>query len=253
MFLEIKGLTKNFGGLAAVNQVDMSVKKGEIVGLIGPNGAGKTTLFNLITGVLKPMRGAVIFNGKDITGKKAHIIAKHGIGRTFQLNPLFGDFSVLQNVSTSFYLHPKSSLFDIYFNTKTYRRNEAQIRQQALEILKLVGLKKVKDELAKNLPHGYQKMLSIARALAVKPKLLLLDEPIDGMNPGEIDFTMAGIRKTRQQGATIVVVEHNMQIMDLCDRVVVVNFGQKIAEGTPEEIRKNKKVIQAYFGGEHVA
>jgi branched-chain amino acid transport system ATP-binding protein len=253
MFLEIEGLTKRFGGLIAVDKIDMYVSKGEIVGLIGPNGAGKTTLFNLITGVIKPMLGTVTFNGRDITGKRAHSIAKQGIGRTFQLNPLFGDFSVLQNVSTSFYLHPKSSLFDIYFNTKTYRRNEAYIREQALEILKLVGLKKVKDELAKNLPHGYQKMLSIARALAVKPKLLLLDEPIDGMNPDEIDFTMAGIRKTNQQGTTIVVVEHNMRIMDLCDRVVVINFGQKIAEGTPEEIRKNKKVIQAYFGGEHAA
>jgi branched-chain amino acid transport system ATP-binding protein len=253
MFLEINGLTKRFGGLTAVNRVDMYVRKGEIVGLIGPNGAGKTTLFNLITGVLKPMMGTVIFNGKDITGKRSHIIAKLGIGRTFQLNPLFGDFSVLENISTSFYLHPKSSLFDIYFNTKTYRRNEAYIHGQAMEILKLVGLEKVKDELAKNLPHGYQKMLSIARALAVKPKLLLLDEPIDGMNPDEIDFTMAGIRKTNQQGTTIVVVEHNMQIMDLCDRVVVINFGQKIAEGTPEEIRNNEAVIEAYFGGEHAA
>jgi branched-chain amino acid transport system ATP-binding protein len=253
MFLEIKGLTKRFGGLTAVNQVDLVVKKGVIVGLIGPNGAGKTTLFNLITGVVKPMMGTVKFNGKDITGKKAHSIAKQGIGRTFQLNPLFGDFSVLQNVSTSFYLHPRSSLFDIYFNTKTYRRNEAYIREQAMEILKLVGLEKVRHELAKNLPHGYQKMLSIARALAVKPKLLLLDEPIDGMNPDEIDFTMAGIKKTNQQGTTIVVVEHNMQIMDLCDRVVVINFGQKIAEGSAEEIRKNKEVIQAYFGGEHAA
>lgn len=253
MILKIKELTKKFGGLTAVNQVDMAVNKGEIVGLIGPNGAGKTTLFNLITGVIKPMMGTVLFNGKDITGKKAHVIAKLGIGRTFQLNPLFGDFTVLQNVSTSFYLHPRSSLFDIFFNTKTYRRNEAHIREQAMEILKLVGLEKVGNELAKNLPHGFQKMLSIARALAVKPKLLLLDEPIDGMNPDEIDFTMAGIKKTNQQGTTIVVVEHNMQIMDLCDRVVVINFGQKIAEGTPDEIRRNQEVIQAYFGGEDAA
>ena len=253
MFLKIEKLTKRFGGLTAVDRIDMHVNKGETVGLIGPNGAGKTTLFNLITGVIRPMKGKVCFNGEDITGRKPHTIAKQGIGRTFQLNPLFGDFSVLQNVSTSFYLHPKSSLFDIYFNTKTHRRNEAVIRDQAMDIIKLVGLEKVKDELAKNLPHGYQKMLSIARALAVKPKLLLLDEPIDGMNPDEIDFTMAGIKKTNQQGTTIVVVEHNMKIMDLCDRVVVINFGQKIAEGSPEEIRKNKEVILAYFGGEHVA
>jgi branched-chain amino acid transport system ATP-binding protein len=253
MFLDIKGLTKQFGGLTAVSQFDMYVNKGEIVGLIGPNGAGKTTLFNLITGVLRPMRGTVIFEDKDITGKKAHIVAKLGIGRTFQLNPLFADFTVLQNVTTSFHLYPKSSLFEIYFNTRSYRRNEAYIFEQSMEILRLVGLEKVKHELAKNLPHGYQKMLGIARALAIKPKLLLLDEPIDGMNQDEIDFTMAGIRKTQQQGTTIVVVEHNMQIMNLCSRVVVINFGQKIAEGTPEKIRKNKEVSQAYFGGEHAA
>jgi branched-chain amino acid transport system ATP-binding protein len=251
MFLEIKKLTKQFGGLTAVNQFDMHVNEGEIVGLIGPNGAGKTTLFNLITGLLPPTKGKVIFDGEDITGKKPHIVAERGIGRTFQLNPLFPNFTVLENVSASFHLRPKSSLLDIYFNTKTYRRNEAHILEQSLEILKLVGLDRVKDELAKNLPHGYQKMLGIARALAVKPKMLLLDEPIAGMNPDEIDFTMTGIRKTQQQGTTIVVVEHNMRIMNLCDRVVVINFGQKIAEGTPKEVRKNEGVILAYFGGEH--
>ena len=253
MFLETIGLTKQFGGLTAVSQLDMYVNKGEIVGLIGPNGAGKTTLFNLITSVLRPTKGKVIFDGRDITGRKPHAIAELGIGRTFQLNPLFGDFTILQNVSASFYLHPRSSLLDIYFNTATYRRNEAHILEQSLKILKLVGLDKVKDELAKNLPHGYQKMLGMARALAAKPKLLLLDEPVAGMNPDEIDFTMTAIRKTQQQGVTFVVVEHNMRIMDLCDRVIVINFGHKIAEGSPEEVRKNKEVIRAYFGGEHVA
>lgn len=253
MLLETKGLTKQFGGLTAVNQFDMHVNKGEIVGLIGPNGAGKTTLFNLITGVIRLTKGQIIFDGKDITGKKPHQVAELGISRTFQLNPLFADFTVLQNVSASFHLHPRSSLLDIYFNTKTYRRNEAYILEQSLEILGLVGLDKVKDELAKNLPHGYQKMLGIARALAVKPKLLLLDEPIAGMNPDEREFTMTGIEKTKQQGTTIVVVEHNMRIMDLCDRVVVINFGQKIAEGLPKEVRENKEVTRAYFGDEHVA
>jgi branched-chain amino acid transport system ATP-binding protein len=253
IFLETRGLTKQFGGLTAVNQFDMNVNKGEIVGLIGPNGAGKTTFFNLITGVLRPTKGKVMFDGQDITGKKPHQVAELGIGRTFQLNPLFVGFTVLQNVSASFYLHPRSSLLDIYFNTKTYRRNEAYILEQSLEILKLVGLEKVKDELAKNLPHGYQKMLGVARALAVKPKLLLLDEPIAGMNPAEIDFTLTNIRRTQQQETTIVVVEHNMQIMNLCDRVVVISFGQKIAEGLPQEVRKNKEVIKAYFGGEHAA
>lgn len=253
MLLEISGLTKYFGGLAAVSQLDMYVKEGEILGLIGPNGAGKTTVFNLITGVFPPTRGKVTFNGIDITGKKPHQVARLGIGRTFQLNPLFANFTVLENISASFHLHPSSSLLDIYFNTATYRRNEAYILEQSLEIAQLVGLDKVKYELAKNLPHGYQKMLGIARALATKPKLLLLDEPIAGMNPDEIDFTLANIRRTQQQGVTILIVEHNMQILDLCDRVVVISFGQKITEGLPKEVRENKEVIQAYFGGEHVA
>jgi branched-chain amino acid transport system ATP-binding protein len=253
MVLEIKGLTKHFGGLAAVVEFDMVVHKGEIVGLIGPNGAGKTTVFNLITGVYPPTRGQVIYDGEEITGKKPHKVAELGIGRTFQLNPLFGEFTVLQNVSASFYLHPRSSLIDIYFNTATYRRNEAYILEQSSEILRLVGLEHVKDELARNLPHGYQKMLGVARALATRPKLLLLDEPLAGMNPAEIDFTLMNIRKTRQQGVTILIVEHNMQILELCDRVVVISFGQKICEGLPREVRENQDVITAYLGGGHVA
>jgi branched-chain amino acid transport system ATP-binding protein len=253
MLLEIKGLTKYFGGLAAVVQFDMVVNEREIVGLIGPNGAGKTTIFNLVTGVLQPTKGKLTFEGEDITAQKPHVIADRGIGRTFQLNPLFTDFTVLQNVVASFHLRPRSSLFDAYFNTATYRRNEAYISEQSLEILQLVGLDKVRDELAKNLPHGYQKMLGLARALAVKPKLLLLDEPLGGMNPEEIEFTMTAIRKTQQQGVSIVLVEHNMRIMELCDRVIVINFGQKICEGLPKEVRENKDVISAYFGGEHVA
>ena len=237
----------------AVNQFDMTIDKGEIVGLIGPNGAGKTTLFNLITGVFPPTKGRVLYDGTDITGKKPHEVAALGIGRTFQLNPLFGDFTVLENISTSFHLHPRSSLLDIYFSTATHRRNEAYILEQSMEILRLVGLDKVKDELARNLPHGYQKMLGMARALATKPKLLLLDEPLGGMNPSEIDFTLKNIGKTREQGVTILIVEHNMRILDLCDRVLVINFGQKICEGSPREVRENKDVITAYFGGEHVA
>ncbi|MGD0918586.1 MAG: ABC transporter ATP-binding protein [Thermodesulfobacteriota bacterium] len=251
--LELKGLTKHFGGLAAVNQFDLYVKQGEIVGLIGPNGAGKTTVFNLITGVYPPTRGQVIYNRGDITGKKPHKVAELGIGWTLQLNPLFGDFTVLENVSASFHLQPRSSLLDIYFNTATYRRNEAYILEQSLEILRLVGLKHMKGELARNLPHGYQKMLGVARALATRPKLLLLDEPLAGMNPAEIEFTLKNIRKTKEQGVTILIVEHNMQILELCDRVVVIGFGQKICEGLPGEVRENKDVITAYLGGGHVA
>jgi branched-chain amino acid transport system ATP-binding protein len=253
MLLEIKGLTKQFGGLTAVNQFDAYVDQGEIVGLIGPNGAGKSTLFNLITGVILSSKGQVIFDGKDITHKKPHQVAALGIGRTFQLNPLFADFTVLENVSASFHLHPRSSLIDIYFNTPRYRKNEAYIKEQSLDILRTVGLEKVKDELAKNLPHGYQKMLGVARALAVQPKLLMLDEPLGGMNPSEIEFSLKAIQNMRQGGITILIVEHNMQILNICDRVVVISFGQKICEGLPMEVRENKDVISAYFGGEHAA
>jgi branched-chain amino acid transport system ATP-binding protein len=253
MLLETRKLTKQFGGLTAVSEFDIEVKEGEIVGLIGPNGAGKSTLFNLITGVFPITNGQVLYEGKDITGKKPHQVAALGIGRTFQLNPLFADFTVLENVSASFHLHPKSNLLDIYFNTRSYRKNEAYIAEQSLNILTLVGLDRVKDELARNLPHGYQKMLGVARALATRPKLLLLDEPLGGMNPSEIDFTLNSIRKTRDQGVTVLLVEHNMQILELCDRVVVISFGNKICEGTPREVREDKAVIRAYFGGEHAA
>ena len=253
MLLEIKGLTKQFGGLLAVNAFDAYVNQGEIVGLIGPNGAGKSTLFNLVTGVYPATRGHVIFDGKDITHKKPHQVAALGIGRTFQLNPLFADFTVLQNVSASFHLHPRSSLLDIYFNTPKYRRNEAYIMEQSLEVLHTVGLEKVRDELAKNLPHGYQKMLGVARALATRPKLLLLDEPLGGMNPSEIEFSLSAIKKMREGGMTILIVEHNMQILNICDRVVVISSGQKICEGLPKEVRENKDVISAYFGGVHAA
>ena len=252
MLLKIRGLTKQFGGLVAVSEFSLSVNEGEIVGLIGPNGAGKSTLFNLITGVFPPTSGRVEFNGVDITYKKPHHVAMLGIGRTFQLNPLFGDFTVKENVSASFHLRPKSNLIDMYFNTPKYRRNETYINEQTIEVLKLVGLEHVKDELARNLPHGYQKMLGVARALATQPKLLLLDEPLGGMSPGEIDFTLKAINRTREKGVTILIVEHNMQILDLCNRVVVISFGQKICEGLAQEVRENSGVIRAYFGGENV-
>jgi len=250
VLLEIKELSKHFGGLAAVSDMNMVVNKSEIVGLIGPNGAGKTTIFNLITGVHKADKGQVLFNGRDITRYMPHHVAESGIGRTFQLNPLFPDFTVLENVIASFCVRPRTSFINTYFNTLVYRRNEAYILEQSLEILKLVGLDKVRYELAKNQPHGYQKMLGMARALAVKPELLLLDEPIAGMNPDEIDHTMTAIRKTQNQGVTILLVEHNMKILELCNRVVVISFGHKIAEGTPKEIKENPEVIRAYLGSE---
>jgi branched-chain amino acid transport system ATP-binding protein len=253
MLLETKGLTKHFGGLAAVSHLDIHVNKGEIVGLIGPNGAGKTTTFNLITGVLRPTKGKIIFDGHDITGKKPHWVTKMGIGRTFQLAYLFPDFTVLENVVASFYLYPKSGFWEALFNTPAYREKEEHILNQAGEILRWVGLDEVKDELARNLPHGHQKVLGVARALAVKPKLLLLDEPIAGMTHDEIIFSLGVLDKMRSQGITILLVEHNMEIMSLCDRIIVLNFGNKIAEGSPDEVRQNGDVIQAYFGIKHVA
>ena len=254
MLLETTKLTKQFGGLTAVSDVDINVDEGEMVGIIGPNGAGKTTLFNLITGFIRPTRGRIVFEGREIVGRKSHVIARMGIGRTFQLNPLFADFTVLQNVAASFYLHPKSGLIDSFFHTGTYRRNERYIAEKAMEILELLHLDRVKDELAKNLPQGYQKMLGIARALATSPKLLLLDEPIGGMSLGEIEFTMKIVQKIRDSGITILLVEHNMQIMDIVDRIFAINFGRKIATGTIEELRDNKEVIAAYFGtGHHAA
>jgi branched-chain amino acid transport system ATP-binding protein len=248
MLLEVSGLTKNFGGLAAVNQFDMTIKQGDIVGLIGPNGAGKTTIFNLITGVIRPDSGKVVLNGRDITGESPHTIAAYGIGRTFQLTPLFADFTTLQNVTASIYLHSRSNFWSTFFNTQQYKHNEACALQKSSQILELVGLGKVKNELAKNLSHGYQKMLGIARALAVQPRLLMLDEPLGGMNTDEISFTMDIMEKMRQEGMTILVIEHNMQILDLCDEVVAINFGQKICNGCVADVRNHPEVIKAYLG-----
>lgn len=253
MLLELNNVTKHFRGLIAVDDFNMGVDSGELVGLIGPNGAGKSTLFNLITGVFPPTSGKIIFNGIDITGKRPHEVAELGIGRTFQLNPLFSDFTVLENVIASFHLRPKSSLLDTFFNTTTYRQNEANIRKQSLEILDLLGLDKVKNELGKHLPHGHRLILGIARALAVKPKLLLLDEPTRGMSLEEIDLALGAIERVCQGGVTIVLVEHNMEVIDFCDRVIVMNFGKKIAEGSVDQIRKNEEVIKAYLGSADAA
>jgi branched-chain amino acid transport system ATP-binding protein len=252
MLLEVEGLTKEFGGLKAVGSFDIDVAEGEIVGLIGPNGAGKSTVFNLITGVIRPTSGTVRFRDKDITRKGPEHVAALGIGRTFQLNPLFPEFTVLENVTSSFELHPYSSMLDIFFNTAKYRRNETFIQEKAHEILELLGISHEAGELAGNLAHGHQKMLGVARALATKPTLLLLDEPLAGMNPEEIQHTLGAIRGMRDNGITVLIVEHNMQILSLCDRVVVISFGQKICEGLPSEVRSNQEVISAYFGADYV-
>ena len=253
MLLEVRGLTKHFGGIAAVHDLDMSVNEGEIVGLMGPNGAGKTTVFNLITGFLRPSGGQVIFGGKEIAGKSPHLIAKLGIGRTFQFAYLFPDFTVLENVVASFHLYPQCGFWEGLFNTHSYRQKEKKILHEAMELLRLAGLEKEKDVLGKNLPHGPQKLLTMARALAIRPKLLLLDEPIGGMYFDEVNLAISVIERIRSQGTTIVLVEHNMRLMRFCERIVVINFGEKIAEGTYEEIKSHEEVMKAYFGHEYVA
>ncbi len=253
MFLEVSKLTKNFGGLSAVDDFDMYLDKGQIVGLLGPNGAGKTTIFNLITGFIRPKAGKVVFDGIDITGKSPHKIAALGMGRTFQLTPLFANFTTLENVVASFYLHSKTSFWNTLFNMHTYKQKEAYALESSNKILEQVGLSRVKDEYAKNLPHGFQKMLGIARALAIKPKLLMLDEPLSGMNTEEINFTMDIIRKMQKEGLTIFIIEHNMQILDLCNKVIAINFGKKICDGSVAEVRSNPDVIKAYLGEQNVA
>ena len=254
MLLETKGLTRHFGGLAAVQDVDMSVDEGQIVGLIGPNGAGKTTIINLISGFIPPTKGRIIFDGKDVTGHKPHIMARTGIGRTFQITPFFGEFTTFENIVASFFLSSDASLWGSIFSTRRYRNAEEDILNQAEENLQLVGLGSVRNELAKNLPHGHQRVLDLATALAVKPKLLLLDEPIGGMGQEEIDLALNAIKKVRAQGTTILMVEHNVPVvMSLCDRIIVINYGRKIAEGSPQEVRKNEEVISAYFGEDYAA
>jgi branched-chain amino acid transport system ATP-binding protein len=247
--LEIKGLTKHFGGLAAITEFDMSIDRGEVVGLIGPNGAGKTTMFNLITGYIPPTKGHILFEQVDITGKGTHAIAAKGIVRTFQQNAFLPDMTVLQNVVTSCYLHPKSGVWEAIFNTPDYRKKEQKALHHAMEIIEFLGLDSVSDELAQSLPHGYQRLIGIAIALSANPKLLLLDEPLAGMNANEINETLVFINKIRSVGTTILLVEHNMRaVMKICDRVVVINFGRKIGEGLPQEVKRNKDVIEAYLG-----
>jgi branched-chain amino acid transport system ATP-binding protein len=247
--LETSGLTKRFGGLTVIDGLDFGIEEGEIKGLIGPNGAGKSTFFNLITGVHPVTSGRIVFGSRDITKAKPHQVAAMGIGRTFQMNPLFGSFTVFENVAAAYHLRPRSTLLDIYFNTKNYRENEGLIEESAGEILEFLGLDRVRGELAKNLPHGYQKILGVARALATQPRLLMLDEPLGGLNPEEIDFSIKAIAKMKAKGMTILVVEHNMQVLDILDSVTVISFGRKIFEGGPEDMRRDPGVIETYFGG----
>lgn len=247
--LEIIRLTKHFGGLTAVNELELNINQGEIVGLIGPNGAGKTTVFNLITGFLKPSRGKILFYKEDITAKKPYSIAGKGIVRTFQAASVFPDFTVLENIMIACYLKPKIGFWEAAFHLSRYRRKEKYVLGRALEIIRFVGLDEIRDVPARSLPHGYQRMLGIAIALAAEPKLLLLDEPLSGMNAEEVNKTKILIHRIWEMGITILLIEHNMgAVMSLCQRIVVLNFGNKIAEGSPDQIRENGEVIKAYLG-----
>lgn len=249
ILLEVNRIIKRFGGLIALDQVDIKVEEGQIFGLIGPNGAGKTTLFNIISGFYSPTSGKVIFGKSDITGKNPEQLARVGIARTFQNTMLFDDWAVLQNVVAAHYLHANSSIFDNAFKQGVVRNTERMILEKSLELLEEAGLTSYKDELARNLPYGYQRKLSICMALAVKPRLLLLDEPAAGMNLQEIEDLTSLIARIREKGVTIMLIEHNMKaVMGLCNYIAVLNFGRKIAEGIPSVVANNSDVIEAYLG-----
>ncbi len=239
MILDVEGVVKKFGGLVAVDNVSFSVKEGEIFGIIGPNGAGKTTLFNVITGFYKPDSGKIRFLGEDITGMRPNKLAKLGLTRTWQIVKPFLGMSVLDNVLVSIYA-TKGVISGL---------SEEEAVEKAEMILEFAGLLHRKDALAEALPHGERKRLEIARALATEPKLLMLDEPAGGLTPTEMDEVMEVVRKVRESGVTVVIIEHNMRvIMNVCERIMVLNFGRKIAEGSPEEISRNEEVIKAYLG-----
>jgi branched-chain amino acid transport system ATP-binding protein len=248
--LKLDKVTKNFGGLQALREVSMWVEEGEIVSIIGPNGSGKTTLFNIITGVYRPTKGNVIYKGEDITFFKTHKIISKGISRVFQLTSLFPNDTVLQNVIAGSYSCSRMKSLDDFLNTKSAGEKRQERKRNALEILRLLNMITLEDKIATSLPYGSQRLLSLAIARSNKPKLILLDEPLCGMNPNEKAETMRLIKQIHDQdGVTVLLVEHDMKsVMDLSDRIVVLNFGQKIAEGKPDEIRKNPEVIRVYLG-----
>ncbi|WP_322097139.1 ABC transporter ATP-binding protein [Pelagibius sp. Alg239-R121] len=249
--LEVRQLTKRFGGLAAVNEVSFNVEAGEILSIIGPNGAGKSTLFKLISSFLRATSGEVIYEGENIVSKAPHIVARKGVVRTFQETTIFKEMTALDNVVIAHHLRSRASLAGFYWASRTAKEDEAQFRESAEEILNYLGIGHVGNEIARNLPHGYLRALGMAIGLAAQPKLLLFDEPFAGMNHEETQQAVKQVYGIRDRGLTVLLVEHDMPaVMKISDRIVVLNFGQKIAEGTPTEIQDNEQVIEAYLGRE---
>lgn len=247
--LKTKDLCKFFGGLKAVNMVNMEVKKGQIFGIIGPNGAGKTTFFNLCAGTFPATSGEIWLDGKNITGYKPHMAAKAGIARTFQNIQLFQNTSVLENVAVGFHIHTSTNMLDAVLGNTKQKQTEKEIYEKGEALLERLELSQYKDIMAKNLPYGIQRKVEIARALAISPKILLLDEPAAGMNPMETQELLVFVKKLNAEGLTVVVIEHDLKfIMNVCDHIMVLNYGEKLCEGTAEEIQANRQVQEAYFG-----
>lgn len=248
--LEAQNVTKIFGGLMAVNNVVLTVERGSIVSVIGPNGAGKTTFFNVLTGIYKPDGGSILFDGASIGGQRPDQITRQGIARTFQNIRLFSNMTALENVMVGMHTRLHARLWQIILRTPGVRAEEPRSRERARELLAFVGLDRKLDELAKNLPYGDQRRLEIARALATEPKMILLDEPTAGMNPQETGEATSLIQRLRDElGLTVVLIEHDMRVvMSISERISVLDYGEKIAEGKPEDIRANSRVIEAYLG-----